>query len=83
MMPRVYRPDPTRALVYALGYGGNGVSYSAQAGRRMAQMIARQQFKAQDLPIFNSPLPTHLFAPFRRVGQRLLYSWYQMRDEAA
>jgi glycine/D-amino acid oxidase-like deaminating enzyme len=24
-------------LYYALGYGGNGVMYSAQAGRRMAQ----------------------------------------------
>ena len=83
MMPRIYRPDPKRALVYALGYGGNGVSYSAQAGRRMAQMIAGQQFKAQDLPIFNSPLPTHLFAPFRRLGQRILYSWYRMHDEAA
>jgi glycine/D-amino acid oxidase-like deaminating enzyme len=83
MMPRICRPDPKQALVYALGYGGNGVSYSAQAGRRMAQMIAGQQFKAQDLPIFNSPLPTHLFAPFRRLGQRILYSWYQMHDEAA
>jgi glycine/D-amino acid oxidase-like deaminating enzyme len=83
MMPRIYRPDPKQALVYALGYGGNGVSYSAQAGRRMAQMIAGQQFKSQDLPIFNSPLPTHLFAPFRRFGQRLLYGWYQRRDEAA
>jgi glycine/D-amino acid oxidase-like deaminating enzyme len=83
MMPRIYRPDPEQALVYALGYGGNGVSYSAQAGRRMAQLIAGQKFKGQDLPIFNSPLPTHPFAPFRRIGQRLLYSWYQMRDEAA
>jgi glycine/D-amino acid oxidase-like deaminating enzyme len=83
MMPRIYRPDPEQALVYALGYGGNGVSYSAQAGRRMAQLITGQKFKAHDLPIFNSPLPTHPFAPFRRIGQRLLYSWYQMRDEAA
>jgi glycine/D-amino acid oxidase-like deaminating enzyme len=83
MMPRIFQPDSKRALVYALGYGGNGVSYSAQAGRRMAQMIAGRQFSAQDLPIFNSPLPTHPFAPFRRIGQRLLYAWYQMRDEAA
>jgi glycine/D-amino acid oxidase-like deaminating enzyme len=83
MMPRIFRPDSKRSLVYALGYGGNGVSYSAQAGRRMAQMIAGRQFSAQDLPIFNSPLPKHPFAPFRRIGQRLLYAWYQMRDEAA
>lgn len=83
MMPRIFRPDPTQQMFYALGYGGNGVSYSAQAGRRMAQMIAGKEFAAQDLPIFTSPLPTHPFSPFRRVGQRMLYRWYQMRDEAA
>ena len=83
MMPRIFRPEPGKSLFYALGYGGNGVSYSAQAGRRMAQMIAGEAFKGQDLPIFTSPLPTHPFSPFRRVGQRMLYRWYQMRDEAA
>jgi glycine/D-amino acid oxidase-like deaminating enzyme len=83
MMPRIFRPDPSQKLVYALGYGGNGVSYSAQAGRRMAQMIAGKEFSGQDLPIFTSPLPGHPFAPFRRLGQRMLYRWYHMRDEAA
>jgi taurine dehydrogenase large subunit len=83
MMPRVFRPDSAQQVFYALGYGGNGVSYSAQAGRHMAEMIAGKSFKMQDLPIFTSPLPTHPFAPFRRTGQRMLYRWYQMRDEAA
>ncbi|MDB5500237.1 MAG: dependent oxidoreductase [Tardiphaga sp.] len=83
MMPRIFRPDPGQTLFYALGYGGNGVSYSAQAGRRMAQMIGGQSFVGQDLPIFTSPLPTHPFSPFRRIGQRMLYRLYQMRDEAA
>jgi taurine dehydrogenase large subunit len=83
MMPRIFRPDPAQQVFYALGYGGNGVSYSAQAGRHMAEMIAGKSFKTQDLPIFTSPLPTHPFAPFRRTGQRILYRWYQMRDEAA
>jgi glycine/D-amino acid oxidase-like deaminating enzyme len=82
MMPRIFRPSPDERLVYALGYGGNGVSYSAQAGLRMAQMLAGQGFKNHDLPIFTSALPTHPFAPFRRLGQRMLYRWYQMRDEA-
>lgn len=82
MMPRIFRPDAKQKLVYALGYGGNGVSYSAQAGRRMAQMLAGRTFKSQDLPIFTSPLPTHPFAPFRRLGQRMLYHWYHLRDEA-
>ena len=83
MMPRIFRPDPKQTLFYALGYGGNGVSYSAQAGRRMAQMIGGKRFAGQDLPIFTSPLPTHPFTPFRRIGQRMLYRLYQMRDEAA
>jgi taurine dehydrogenase large subunit len=83
MMPRIFQPDPEQPLFYALGFGGNGVSYSAQAGRRMAQMVAGRPFVAQDLPIFTSPLPGHPFAPFRRLGQRLLYRWYHARDEAA
>lgn len=81
MMPRIFRPSE-KNLFYALGYGGNGVSYSAQAGRRMAQMIAGVGFAGQDLPIFTSPLPTHPFSPFRRIGQRMLYHWYHHRDEA-
>ena len=40
MMPRIVRPDPAVPLFYAIGYGGNGVSYSAQAGRRLAQLVA-------------------------------------------
>ncbi|MDF3814079.1 FAD-binding oxidoreductase [Rhodopseudomonas sp. BAL398] len=83
MMPRIFRAEPQGNLFYALGYGGNGVSYSAQAGRRMAQMIGGKDFIGQDLPIFTSALPTHAFAPFRRIGQRMLYRWYHARDEAA
>ena len=42
------------------------------------------------LPIYNSPLPYPMvlnavqspaFAPFRRMGQRVLYHWYHLRDE--
>jgi len=40
-VPRIVQPDPGQSIFYALGYGGDGVMYPAQAGRRMAQMIAR------------------------------------------
>jgi len=80
MMPRVFQPDPGQTVYYALGYGGNGVSYSAQAGRRMAERIAGKGSQ-QTLPIYTSPLPPHMFAPFRRMGQRMLYQLYYMRDE--
>ena len=92
MMPRITRPDPAQAVWYAVGYGGNGVSFSTWAGKRLAERVAgkdalREVFK---LPIYNTPLeyPNILdavrspaFAPFRRLGQRALYQWYWLRDE--
>lgn len=81
MMPRIVQPDAHRSVFYALGYGGNGVSFSAHAGRRLAQRMAGKPDRAFDLPIYNSPLPGHIFAPFRRLGQAMLYRWYYLRDE--
>ncbi len=89
MMPRIHQPDVKETVYYALGYGGNGVMYSAQAGRRLAQWIAGHG-QALDLPIFTSKLPfpnvremveSQAFAPFRRFGQRFLYRWYYLKDE--
>lgn len=89
MMPRIFQPDPAQTLYYALGYGGNGVMYSAQAGRRLARWIAGKG-AGVDLPIFDSRLPfpniremveSQAFAPFRRLGQRFLYRWYHLKDE--
>lgn len=90
MMPRIAQPDPSQTVFYALGYGGNGVSFSAHAGRRMAERIAGKSNEAFALPIYDSPLPypnvlelveSRAFAPFRRFGQRFLYRWYWLRDE--
>jgi glycine/D-amino acid oxidase-like deaminating enzyme len=80
MMPRIVQPHPSEQLFYAMGYGGNGVSYSAQAGRRLAQRIAGQALP-ENVPIFEGELPGHILAPFRRVGQRWLYHLYHRRDE--
>ncbi|MGH8668810.1 MAG: NAD(P)/FAD-dependent oxidoreductase [Burkholderiales bacterium] len=91
MMPRVIQPDPRQSVFYALGYGGNGVSFSSHAGRRMAQRIAGKADEVfRVLPIYNSPLPypfllnrieSRALAPFRRFGQRMLYRWHHLRDE--
>lgn len=92
MMPRITRPDPSQNVWYAVGYGGNGVSFSTWAGKRLAERVAgkdagQEVFK---LPIYDSPLEfpnlfnkvrSEAFAPFRRFGQRFLYKWYWMRDE--
>ena len=80
MMPRIVQPEPKKQLFYSVGYGGNGVSFSAQAGRRLAGLVAGRP--ALGLPIFQGQLPGHPFAPFRRLGQRMLYKLYEHRDEA-
>lgn len=90
MMPRIVQPDAGESVFYALGYGGNGVAFSAHAGRRLAQRIAGRTHPAFDLPIYGSELEypnvfnlvrSRAFAPFRRLGQRFLYHWYHLRDE--
>lgn len=90
MMPRIAQPDAAQPVFYALGYGGNGVAFSAHAGRRLAQRIAGQADAAFDLPIYASALEypnvfntvrSEAFAPFRRLGQRALYHWYHLHDE--
>lgn len=90
MMPRIFQPNANEPLYYALGYGGNGVMYSAQAGRRLAQWMAGKHSKIPVLPIFQEQLPFPNFndmvtseslAPFRRFGQSLLYRWYGLKDE--
>ena len=90
MMPRVTQPDAKESVFYALGYGGNGVSFSAHAGRRMAQRIAGKADNAFTLPIYHAPLEypnafnlvrSRAFAPFRRLGQQFLYRWYHLQDE--
>jgi hypothetical protein len=56
----------------------------------MAQRIAGKADTAFDLPIYNSVLEypnvfnrvrSEAFAPWRRLGQRVLYHWYHLRDE--
>ena len=55
--------------------------YSAQAGRRLAQIVAGEKIEV-DLPIFSSPLPSHgILTPFRRLGQRMMYPYYYLMDE--
>ena len=48
----------------------------------MAQLIVGKGH-GLDLPIFRSPLPSHgVLTPFRRLGQRAMYVWYYLKDEA-
>ena len=61
------------------GYAGSGVSFSVQAGKRLAQMLtgARQPTEIDFLHQVPKRFP---FLPFLRVGQRMTYAWYRFKD---
>lgn len=80
MMPRVVESHKGSGLFYSLGYGGNGVAFSVQGGKRMADQMAGKSTGVQDLPIYGSALPKHPLTPFRRLGQSCLFRYYHMLD---
>ncbi|MGA0572189.1 NAD(P)/FAD-dependent oxidoreductase [Variovorax sp. VNK109] len=82
-MPRFVQPDPSQTIWYGVGYGGNGVSYSAHAGKRLAERVVGKDRGREvfELPIYKGELPGHWAAPFRRLGQAMAYKWYWLRDE--
>jgi glycine/D-amino acid oxidase-like deaminating enzyme len=75
-MPHVYAKD---GVGYSLGYCGSGVSFSAQAGFRLAQTIAGQQVPS--LPLYQQPLPSFPFAKARRLGQWGYYHYGWLKDK--
>ncbi len=75
-MPHIYKtPNET---YYATGYCGSGVSFSAWAGKQMADLVME---KSVDSPLL-TPLPNFPFAPFRRMGQRFFYQYGRLKDWA-
>jgi len=81
MIPCIFQSDPAETIWYAMGYGGNGVMYSAQAGRRMAQMVAGKG-AGPDRSISTSQLPDHgILTPFRRLSQHFFYHGYYVKDK--
>ncbi|MCP4933917.1 MAG: FAD-binding oxidoreductase [bacterium] len=81
MMPRIVQPDKQQQIFYAQGYSGNGVSFSAYAAKKLAQLVSGIPIKETDLPIFTTPLPGHILRPLRRTGQHLLFGYFSMMDK--
>jgi glycine/D-amino acid oxidase-like deaminating enzyme len=65
-------------VYYAMGYCGSGVSFSVQAGKRLAQMAAG--VSVPKLPLYHKPLPKFPFAPLRRVGQWGYFHYGKIKD---
>lgn len=78
-MPHIWQSDDSSVL-YAMGYGGSGVTFAVQAGARLAEKVAGQT-AGHGLAMLSSELPKFPFAPFRRLGQQALYHYYYAQDE--
>lgn len=70
-IPHVYHNNE-QDIFYAMGYCGAGLSFSAQAGKRLAERVAGKELP--NIPLYQTPLPKFPLAPLRRIGQ---WSYFQ------
>lgn len=76
-IPHIYQ-DKNQQVFYAMGYCGSGVSFSTQAGKRLAERVAEKELP--NLPLYQTPLPKFPFAPLRRVGQWGYFHYGKIKD---
>ena len=81
-LPHIYQ-NPKKNVFYSMGYCGSGVSFSVQAGKRLAEKVAEKGIdpKIENLPLYNCELPKFPFAPLRRVGQWGYFHYGKVKDE--
>ncbi len=77
-MPHICQADEHGDVFYSMGYCGNGVSFSVQAGKRLAQRVAGVEIP--NLPFYSKQLPKFPFANFRRVGQWGYFHYGKIKD---
>ena len=78
-IPHLYQADTHGDVVYSMGYCGSGLSFSVQAGRRLADKV--MGLPQPDLPLYQSALPKFPLAPLRRVGQWGYFHYGKWKDQ--
>ncbi|KAB0495348.1 NAD(P)/FAD-dependent oxidoreductase [Pseudomonas vancouverensis] len=78
-LPFIYQVQGQSNVFSAGGYAGSGVSFSVQAGKRLAQMVAGEQ-RPTAVDFLHQPPKRFPFQSFLRVGQRMAYTWYRFKD---
>jgi glycine/D-amino acid oxidase-like deaminating enzyme len=78
-IPHIYQADAHADVVYSMGYCGSGLSFSVQAGKRLADKV--MGLTQPDLPLFQSALPKFPLAPLRRVGQWGYFHYGKLKDQ--
>lgn len=80
-MPHVGTTQANPNIIYALGYGGSGISYSARAGRLAASLVAGNRLGPDVNEITAKRLPKYKFAFGRRLGRYIALSWIDYADK--
>jgi glycine/D-amino acid oxidase-like deaminating enzyme len=81
-IPHIHQVEDDPSIHYSLAFGGGGLAFSLQAGRRLAGRLAGNRGDEPDIPTTTTPLPRFPFAAFRRVGQQVAIAYLQMKDNA-
>ena len=76
-LPHIHQNEKN-TIFYSMGYCGSGVSFSVQAGKRLAEKVAG--ISSPDLPLYQKSLPKFPFAPLRRVGQWGYFHYGKIKD---
>jgi len=77
-LPHICQADEHGHVFYSMGYCGNGVSFAAQAGKRLAERVAGVEIP--NLPFYTKELPKFPLAKFRRVGQWGYFHYGKVKD---
>ncbi len=75
--PHVHHLDEFPNVWFSLGYCGIGVAPALHFGSLLAERIGGDKAIPQALA---RPIPQFPMARFRRLGQRAMYAWYQIKD---
>lgn len=78
-LPHIVKADEKGDVFYAMGYCGNGVSFSVQAGKRLAELVVGKA--VPNLPLYSRPLPKFPMANYRRIGQWAYFHYGQVKDK--
>ena len=76
-LPHIHQNEKN-TIFYSMGYCGSGVSFSVQAGKRLAEKVAGMS--SPNLPLYQKALPKFPFAPLRRVGQWGYFHYGKIKD---
>ena len=79
-MPFVGRLSDNEDIFAAVAYHGNGVSFTAYAGRAVAALAAGRQGSAALPAVLRAPLPRFPLAFLRKLYLAGAYGVYSLKD---